>query len=72
MRHEFDDRWPGVRGFFSWLERKRYKTHVRILLAKYRRFVPCPACGGSKLKADALNVKVEGALDRRSRHAVGA
>jgi excinuclease ABC subunit A len=57
---EWDDRWPGVHGFFSWLERKRYKTHVRILLAKYRRFVPCPACGGSKLKPDALNVKVKG------------
>ncbi len=37
---EFDeDRWPGVRGFFRWLEGRRYKTHVRILLAKYRRFV---------------------------------
>ena len=57
---EWDERWPGVHGFFSWLERKRYKTHVRILLAKYRRFIPCPVCGGSKLKADALNVKVKG------------
>ncbi len=54
------ERWPGVRGFFRWLEGRRYKTHVRILLARYRRFVPCPACGGSKLKPDALNVRVEG------------
>ena len=61
-RREFDeDRWPGVRGFFRWLEGRRYKTHVRILLAKYRRFVQCPSCGGSKLKTDALNVRVEGA-----------
>lgn len=50
------DRWPGVRGFFKWLEGRRYKTHVRILLAKYRRFVPCPVCKGSKLKPEALNV----------------
>jgi excinuclease ABC subunit A len=57
---EWDERWPGVRGFFGWLERKRYKTHVRILLAKYRRFVPCPACRGAKLKAEALNVVVDG------------
>jgi excinuclease ABC subunit A len=57
---KWDERWPGVRGFFRWLERKRYKTHVRILLAKYRRFVPCPQCGGSKLKAEALNVVVDG------------
>jgi excinuclease ABC subunit A len=61
-RHEFDeDRWPGVRGFFRWLEGRRYKTHVRILLAKYRRFVMCPLCQGSKLKRDALNVRIDGA-----------
>jgi len=52
------DRWPGVRGFFRWLEGRRYKTHVRILLARYRRFVTCPACGGSKLRPEALNVRV--------------
>jgi excinuclease ABC subunit A len=54
------DRWPGVRGFFKWLEGRRYKTHVRILLAKYRRFVPCPVCNGAKLKREALNVWIEG------------
>ncbi len=55
-----EDKWPGVRGFFKWLEGRRYKTHVRILLAKYRRFVTCPACGGAKLKTEALNVRVDG------------
>jgi excinuclease ABC subunit A len=57
---KWDERWPGVRGFFGWLERKRYKTHVRILLAKYRRFIPCPVCHGSKLKPEALNVLIDG------------
>ena len=42
------------------MEKRRYKTHVRILLARYRRFVPCPTCGGAKLKPEALNVRVEG------------
>jgi excinuclease ABC subunit A len=56
----FSDRWPGVRGFFKWLEGKRYKTHVRILLARYRRFVTCPDCKGSKLKPEALNVRLAG------------
>ncbi len=55
-----EERWPGVRGFFRWLEHRRYKTHVRILLAKYRRFVPCPTCGGAKLKTEALNIHVDG------------
>lgn len=59
-RQTWDERWPGIRGFFRWLERKRYKTHVRILLARYRRFVPCTACNGAKLKAEALNVKLDG------------
>ncbi len=53
------DRWPGVRGFFKWLEGRRYKTHVRILLAKYRRFVTCPVCAGTKLKPDALCVVID-------------
>jgi excinuclease ABC subunit A len=53
------DRWPGVRGFFKWLEGRRYKTHVRILLAKYRRFVTCPVCAGTKLKPDALSVVID-------------
>jgi excinuclease ABC subunit A len=57
---KWDERWPGVHGFFRWMERKRYKTHVRILLAKYRRFVPCPLCGGTKLKPEALYVVVDG------------
>ena len=61
-REKWDpDKWPGVHGFFKWLEGRRYKTHVRILLAKYRRFVTCPSCGGSKLKTEALNVRVDGA-----------
>ncbi len=55
-----DERWPGIRGFFRWLERKRYKTHVRILLARYRRFVTCPTCRGTKLKPEALNIKIDG------------
>ena len=54
------ERWPGVRGFFKWLEGRRYKTHVRILLARYRRFVTCPTCNGTKLKPEALNTRVEG------------
>jgi excinuclease ABC subunit A len=58
-QRNWDERWPGIRGFFRWLERKRYKTHVRILLARYRRFVSCPACDGCKLKPEALSVRVE-------------
>ena len=46
-------RFPGVRGFFRWMERKRYKTHVRILLARYRGYTPCGACEGRRLRPEA-------------------
>ncbi|MBC8293952.1 MAG: excinuclease ABC subunit UvrA [Proteobacteria bacterium] len=49
---------PGVKGFFKWLEGRRYKTHVRILLARYRSYHPCDDCGGQRLKPEALAVKI--------------
>jgi len=49
---------PGIKGFFRWLEERRYKTHVRILLARYRRYHACPACGGARLKPEALAVTI--------------
>ena len=58
--------WKGAKGlkgihkFFETLEGKRYKLHVRVLLSRYRSPVSCPACGGSRLKPEALNVRVHG------------
>jgi excinuclease ABC subunit A len=49
-----DKLWYGVRRFFSWLETKAYKMHIRVLLSKYRAYTPCTACGGARLKAGAL------------------
>jgi len=46
--------WYGVRRFFKWLETKAYKMHIRVLLSKYRAYTPCTACGGARLKPDAL------------------
>ena len=46
--------------FFAWLERRSYKVHVRVLLARYRAYDPCPDCGGSRLRPEALAVQVEG------------
>ncbi len=31
-----DGKFPGVRGFFNHLERKKYKLHVRVFLSRYR------------------------------------
>ncbi len=51
--------WYGVQKFFTWLETKSYKMHVRVLLSKYRSYTPCPTCHGARLKPDALLWKIE-------------
>ncbi|HKS26279.1 MAG TPA: excinuclease ABC subunit UvrA [Pyrinomonadaceae bacterium] len=52
--------WGGVRGFFAWLETKKYKLHVRVFLSKYRGYTLCPDCGGGRLRQEARDVKVGG------------
>jgi excinuclease ABC subunit A len=46
--------WYGMQKFFDWLDSKSYKMHIRVLLSKYRSYDPCPACGGARLKDQAL------------------
>jgi excinuclease ABC subunit A len=53
--------WSGVRGFYDWLETKKYKLHVRVFLSKYRGYTLCPDCGGGRLRQEARDVKVGGA-----------
>ncbi|HZL26752.1 MAG TPA: excinuclease ABC subunit UvrA [Acidobacteriaceae bacterium] len=48
--------WPGIRGFFAELERKKYKLHVRVFLSKYRGYATCPDCRGQRLRAEARAV----------------
>jgi excinuclease ABC subunit A len=50
----------GVQGFFDWLETKRYKIHVRVLLARYRAYTLCGACRGARLAPPALWVRFRG------------
>jgi excinuclease ABC subunit A len=42
-------KWPGVKGFFKWLEGKRYKVQARITLARFRAYTPCPECEGARV-----------------------
>jgi excinuclease ABC subunit A len=52
--------YPGVKGFFGWLERKKYKLHVRVFLSRYRGYAVCPECRGTRLRAEARAVKIGG------------
>ena len=52
--------YDGIRGFFRWLERKKYKVHVRVFLSRYRGYLTCPECGGARLRREARDVRVGG------------
>ena len=54
------DDYHGVRGFFSWLESKTYKMHVRVFLSRYRSYNVCPVCHGTRFKAAALLYRLNG------------
>jgi len=61
----------GVRGFFRWLERKKYKVHVRVFLSRYRGYLTCPDCGGTRLRREARDVHVGGVtIDKASARTV--
>ena len=57
---EGDGDFEGIRGFFRWLERKKYKVHVRVFLSRYRGYLTCPDCGGTRLRREARDVRVGG------------
>ncbi len=44
----------GLTGFFRWLERRKYKMHLRIFLARWRSCRDCPECKGNRLNSLAL------------------
>jgi len=46
--------------FFREVEKKKYKVHVRVFLSRYRGYTECSACGGARLRPEALNVRVGG------------
>jgi len=57
---EGDDDFMGIRGFFTHLERKKYKLHVRVFLSRYRGYATCGDCGGQRLRQEARQVRVGG------------
>ncbi|HXZ31830.1 MAG TPA: excinuclease ABC subunit UvrA [Terriglobales bacterium] len=57
---EGDGRFFGVRGFFNYLERKKYKLHVRVFISRYRGYSLCSDCEGSRLRLEARQVKING------------
>ena len=57
---EGDGHFPGIKGFFAYLERKKYKLHVRVFLSRYRGYATCSTCNGARLRAEARHVRIAG------------
>jgi excinuclease ABC subunit A len=55
---EGEGKLEGLNSFFEYLEGKRYKLHVRVLLSRYRSPVTCETCKGTRLRPEALAVRV--------------
>ena len=50
----------GIDPFFKWVESQRYKIQYKYMLSRYSGKTTCHACGGSRLRPEALYVKVGG------------
>ncbi len=49
---------PGIRGFFKFLEEASYKIQYRVMLSRYRGRTVCPECSGTRLRGDAHYVQL--------------
>ncbi len=52
-------RFIGVLPFFERLQEKKYKLYIRVFLSKYMSTMDCQTCQGSRLRQDALFVKIQ-------------
>ncbi|MBP5373617.1 MAG: excinuclease ABC subunit UvrA [Bacteroidales bacterium] len=50
----------GIREFFEWVEANRYKIQYKYMLSRYSGRTECHECGGSRLRKEALWVKIGG------------
>ncbi|MBP5259577.1 MAG: excinuclease ABC subunit UvrA [Paludibacteraceae bacterium] len=50
----------GINAFFEWVKSNQYKIQYRVMLSRYRGKTKCPACDGSRLRPEALYVRVGG------------
>ena len=50
----------GLNEFFKWVESNRYKVQYKYMLSRYSGRTVCKECGGSRLRKEAMYVKVGG------------
>ncbi len=54
------DRLVGINEFFAWVETQKYKIQYKYMLSRFSGRAVCPECRGSRLRKEALWVKVGG------------
>jgi excinuclease ABC subunit A len=52
------DKFIGIDKFFTKLEQKTYKMHIRVLLSRYRGYTTCATCKGARIRREAMQVKI--------------
>lgn len=50
----------GLDDFFRYIDKERYKVQFRVMKARYTGKTRCPECGGSRLRKEALYVRIGG------------
>lgn len=50
----------GLDDFFEYIDSERYKIQFRVMKARYTGKTLCPECGGSRLRKEALHVRIGG------------
>ncbi len=50
----------GINEFFEWVDTQKYKIQYRYMLSRFSGRAVCPVCHGSRLKKEALYVKIAG------------
>jgi excinuclease ABC subunit A len=60
VMHGAGEEFYGIDGFFDWLKTKSYKMHIRVMLSRFRDYIPCQDCGGTRLQPEALLYRVGG------------
>ena len=58
--YENPDDFCGIDQFFKWVESNRYKIQYKYMLSRYSGRTTCSSCGGSRLRKEALYVRVAG------------
>jgi excinuclease ABC subunit A len=56
-----NDKVSGIADFFTMVEQNLYKVQYRVMQARYRGRTTCPTCKGTRLRKEALYVKINSA-----------